>query len=388
MAWCMLAALAFAASAGAADFGTRGGPEPANVDTIVKVLHQDPFDLELLISFGTSKGGSAGHLALAIREQATGDDTVYSANFYADRSREHEKGFYTDDLMVAIPKQEYLFGTTSTLGDTASFGLDFGEIYKRSVIGVRVYGVPAVEKAALQAYFKRINDDYRRQVRNTEYHDGEIKYDYLRFNCAKSIGAAFKYGAGYKDLEVTSARLFSGRRMVAAAKANIPTEMAMKLMREWNARGFGMDVVLYRKYEGSTYVDPHEDDKVAFKDLPNRFPSVLSRDFRSDPGQYEDFDNLFAMYLLYNMGKYGVRVNEATMLLEISKGKHPMAYPEAAERATQSARSDSDNYLRHLQFQPSGTAIGEPMDTTVEPPVPAPALRLTKFRSSGDSRPT
>jgi hypothetical protein len=32
-------------------------------------LRQDPYDLELLISFGTSKGGSAGHLALALREQ-------------------------------------------------------------------------------------------------------------------------------------------------------------------------------------------------------------------------------------------------------------------------------------------------------------------------------
>ncbi len=122
--------------------------------------------------------------------------------------------------------------------------------------------------------------------------------------------------------------------MVAAANANIPTEMAMKLVKEWNARGYGMDVVLYKKYEGSTYVDPHEEEKVAFKDLPNRFPSVLSRDFRKEQGQYEDFDNLFAMYLLYNLGKYSVRVNEETKLLEIEKSKNPMAYPEAAELAT------------------------------------------------------
>ena len=38
--------------------------------------------------------------------------------------------------------------------DTASFGLDFGAIYKRSVIGVRVFGVPSIEKEALVAYFK------------------------------------------------------------------------------------------------------------------------------------------------------------------------------------------------------------------------------------------
>jgi len=362
--WCVVTAFMFAADAAAADFGTKGGPEPANVDAIAEVLRQDPYDMELLISYGTSKGGSAGHLALAIRDQAPGDDVVYSANFYADRKPEHEKGFYTGDLMVRIPKKEYLFGTASSLGDTASFGLDFGEIYKRSVIGVRVYGVPAGEKEALTAFFKRINDDYHNRARNTEYHDREIRYDYMRLNCAKTIGMGFKLGAGYKDLEVTSARLLSGRRVVAAANANIPTEMAMRLLKEWNARGYGMDVVLYKKYEGSTYVDPHEEEKVAFKDLPNRFPSVLSRDFRREQGRYEDIDNLFAMYVLYNMGKYSVRVNGETKLLEIEKTKTPMAYPEAAAIATQSARSDSENFRRRPPFQPRGTGIEEPTDNT------------------------
>ena len=291
-----MATVLFAAHAAAADFGTPGAPAPANIEEITGVLRQDPYDMELLISYGTSKGGSAGHLALAIRDQAPGDDLVHSANFYADRAAAHEKDFYTDELMVRIPKKEYLFRTTSSLSDKASFGLDFGEVYKRSVIGVRVYGVPAAEKEALAAFFNRINDDYRNRARKTEYHDEEIKYDYLRLNCAKTIGSAFKLGAGYKDLDVTSAKILSGRPMVAAANANIPTEMAMKLLKEWAARGYGLDVVLYKKYGGSTYVDPHETEKVAFKDLPNRFPSVLSRDFRREQGQYQDVDNLFAMY--------------------------------------------------------------------------------------------
>jgi hypothetical protein len=357
--WCAVAALTFCAEAAAADFGTKGGPGPANTDAIADILRQDPYDLELLISFGTSKGGSAGHLALAIRDQAPGDDVVYSANFYADRKPEHEEGFYTGDLMVRIPKKEYLFGTASSLGEKASFGLDFGEIYKRSVIGVRVYGVPASEKEALAAFFARINDDYHRRTRNTEYHDGEIRYDYLRFNCAKSIGAAFRFGAGYKDLDVESARFLSGRRVVAAANANIPTEMAMKLLRAWNARGYRLDVVLYRKYGGSTYVDPREEDKVAFKDLPNRFPSVLSRDFRKEQGQYEDFDNLFAMYVLYNMGKYSVRIDGATKRLEIATSKEPMAYPAAAELAKQAANADSGNFRRRAPFQAQGTGFDE-----------------------------
>ena len=362
--WLLAATLAWGANALAADFGGKGGPEPANIDELASLLHREPYDLELLISFGTSKGGSAGHLALGIRDAGPGDDLVYSANFYADRAQEHENVYYNRELMIGIPKKEYLFKTSSSINDTTSFGLDFGEIYKRSVIGVRVYGVPADEKAALKAYFRRINDDYRAQARNTEYHDGEIKYDYMRLNCAKTIGSAFKFGAGYEDLEVSSAKLLTRRRVVVAAKANIPTEMAMKLVKEWGKRGYAMDAVLYKKYSGSTYVDPHEEEKIAFKDLPNRFPSVLSRDFRREEGEYRDFDNLFAMYLLYNMARYSVRVNEQTLLLEIEKSKTPMAYPEAAELAARSAKSDSDLFRRRTAAPPNGTRIGETADDT------------------------
>ena len=259
--------------------------------------------------------------------------------------------------MVGIPKNEYLFGTSSSLGDKASFGLDFGEVYKRSVIGVRVYGVPSAEKQRLEAYFKRINDDYRRQARDTEYHDGEVKYDYLRLNCAKTIGASFKFGAGYQDLEVTSASILSRRRVVAAANANVPTEMAMKLLEAWNARGYGLDVVMYKKFSASSWMDP--DEKVAFKDLPNRFPSVMSRDFRREQGRYQDFDNLYAMYLLYNLAKYSVRVDDTTKLLEIDRSKSPMAYKEAAALAKRDASADSENYARGSPAQPRGTGVEE-----------------------------
>jgi hypothetical protein len=341
--------LALATHAFAADFATPGGPEPANIDEVAEVLRQDPYDLELLISFGTSKGASAGHLALAIRDAAPNDDLVYSANFYADRTPEHERDFYTADLMVRIPKKEYLFRTASTLGSKAQFGLDFGEVYKRSVIGVRVFGVPASQKRALAAFFERLNDDYRRRAPKTEYHDREIRYGYLQLNCAKTIGSGFRYGAGYEDLEIAGTRILPGiTRVVAALNANIPTEMAVKLLAAWNARGYGMDVVLYKKYEGSSYVDPYDEDKVAFKDLPNRFPSVLSRDFRKEQGQYEDYDNLFAMYLLYNLGRHSVRVNGETKRLEVERSKEPMAYAQAAGLAAQSAKSDSESFQRRV----------------------------------------
>ncbi|MGZ8253293.1 MAG: hypothetical protein ACXWVT_00450, partial [Burkholderiaceae bacterium] len=339
----LLAAALAVSSATAADFGTPGGPEPENVDAIVETLRADPYDLELFISFGTSKGGSAGHLALGVRDGVPNDDLVYSANFYADRSEEHAKGFYTENLMAAIPKKEYLFRTASSLGATASFGLDYGEIYKRSVVGIRVFGVPVAEKQALVDFFKRINDDYHRRARNTEYHEREVKYDYLRLNCAKTIGSAFRYGAGYTALEISSPLVLPGRPVAAAVNANIPTEMALKLMKEWNARGYAMDVVLYRKYPGSTYIDPHDEEKVMFKDLPDRFPSVLSRDFRREQGRYEDPDNLYAMYLLYNLGRYRVEVSERTKLLAVDFDKNPLPYERAEALAAEAASSDSTN---------------------------------------------
>jgi hypothetical protein len=351
---CALAALAFAGAAGAADFGTKGGAEPANIDAIEGVLRQDPYDLEMLISFGTSKGGSAGHLALAMREAGSDDDTVYSANFYADRAPEHATGFWTDDLMARIPKKEYLFRTSSSLNANAAFGLDFGEIYKRSVIGVRVRGVPEPEKKALKDFFARLNDDFHNRARDTEYHTGEIVYNYLLLNCAKTVGTSFHYGAGYKDLKI-EAPVLGVTRIAQALNANLPTEMAMKLLKEWDARGYTMDVVLYKKYGGSTYTDPHDDPPVAFKDLPNRFPSVLSMDFRKEEGHYADYDNLYAMYVLYNMGKYSVIVDDSTKELRIEKTKEPMPFGQADAAARKSARSDSDNFRKGARFNPEGT---------------------------------
>ena len=70
------------------------------------------------------------------------------------------------------------------------------------------------------------------------YHEAEVKYDYMRLNCAKTIGAAFRFGAGYENLEGTSAKLLKRRRIVVAATANIPMEMAMKLIKEWGRRGY------------------------------------------------------------------------------------------------------------------------------------------------------
>ena len=325
----------------AADFGEKGGPEPVNLAEAANLLRRESHDMELLISYGTSKGGSAGHFAIAIRDAQSGDDTVYSANYYADREEEHARDFYNEDLIARIPKMEYLYATRSTVSEKASFGLDFGEVYKRSVVGVRIFGVPEAERSALAAYLVRMNEDFRKRAKDTEYHDGEVKYGYMHLNCAKTIGAAFKHGAGYKTLDVKSPWILPRTLVAPLANANIPTEMAMKLLDEFDRRGYRMEAVLYKKYAASAYVDPREEGKVAFKDLPNRFPSVLSLDFRNEQGDYEDYDNLLAMYLLYNIGRYSVRIDAATRRLAVDAVKQPMRYADARVLAERQADADT-----------------------------------------------
>src|SRR4051812_20693121 len=96
--------------AGAAQFGMPGGPEPRNLDEAMSPPAGDPYDIELLLSYGTSKGGSAGHLALAVPDELTKGEVVYSANFYAGRDAAHAHSRYVDDLILRIPKKEYLYG--------------------------------------------------------------------------------------------------------------------------------------------------------------------------------------------------------------------------------------------------------------------------------------
>jgi hypothetical protein len=57
------------------------------------------------------------------------------------------------------------------------------------------------------------------------------------------------------------------------------------------------------------------------------------------------------------MGRYSVRVNDATKLLEIEMSKKPMAYPAAAKLAAKDASSDSRRFRSRAPFRPSGTAL-------------------------------
>ena len=86
---------------------------------------------------------------------------------------------------------------------------------------------------------------------------------------------------------------------------------------------------------------------------------MLSRDFRRDQGQYEDPDNLFALYLLYNLGRYRVWVDEQARRLELSERRTPLPYAEAERLAAEAATSDSAGYASNSKFIPKGTRIGD-----------------------------
>ncbi len=345
---CILVSATSGRRAFAQPFGHKGGPDIVNIKEIINLLRQDAYDLELLISFGTSKGGSAGHLALAIRDQIPGDDLVYSANFYADRKPEHEHGYYNQNLICIVPKSEYLFKTTSSLGTDASFGLDMGEIYKRSVIGIRIFGVPQQVKEGLTDFFHRLNDDYHARKGKTAYHRGPIVYGYMNLNCAKTVALAFKYGAGFKDLPIKGESLISKLNFVSATKANLPMETALEIVKICAERGYSFDVVLYKKWAGSTYINPQDEDNQMYKDLPNRFPSVLSLDYLEDQGYYEDYDNLYAMYLLYYLGRYSIVLDGAARKLMVEAQKEPDTYEIAKKKAHETATKDKKHLLRRL----------------------------------------
>lgn len=346
----------------AAPLGHPAAEEPAGIDAVLGTLRETPYDLEMLISFGTSKFGSAGHLAMAVRDGAPGDDLVYSANFYADGKPDHVANHYTEELMARIPKREYLFGKRSSLGPKASFGLDYGEVYKRSVIGIRIGGVDPALTKALVAFWERVNADYKAGASDTDYQSGPVLYDYMKLNCAKTIALAFKKGAGFRDVRVKGEGFFSKLNPLKALEANVPMEVALDILEAGAKRDWTFDAVLYKKFEGSTYVIPGSSDPTTFGDLPDRFPSVLSLDYTQVQGRYEDHDNLRAMNLLFHLGSASVVVNGETNRVEIEKTKEPLSYDEADRKAHAAAKRDSKSLLRRLLFRSWGLRLGKRAD--------------------------
>ena len=313
----------------AAPFGFPAGPEVEKVDEVFDVLLKDNYQAELLLSFGTSSKGSAGHLALSVREG--NKEMVYSANFYADRDPAHAKGHYTEKLVPAIEKKEYIYGVASTLSEDASFGLDFGEIFKRSLVGIRIYGLSASQLKGIKNFYRRLNEDYRNKVSNTDYQKGEVIYNYMKLNCAKTVAAALKLGAGYSDIALRGNGLVSSKDFMKYISSHVPTKTTMNILDVLADEGLSFDAILYKKTLVSDFYD--EELKAKFKDLPNRFPSYKSLDFFNGSTNYEDRANLRAMYLFYNLGKYSLKIDDDSRQLKFEIKATPKPYAKAYKDA-------------------------------------------------------
>ena len=339
-----LSASAFAESA---PWAHPNGPAPTGVEAAMNYLNQTDWQLEILLSFANHKKGSAGHLALAVRDPGTAEVLVHSANFYADRSEEHSpEKYYTDDLVMAIPKDEYIWGVHSSISPKAHFGLDFGEIFKRALIGIRLYGISEQEVAGIQDFYQRLNEDYRAQKSNTEYQRGAVVYDYMNLNCAKSVAQALRYGAGIKDIRIKGNHVFNALPGAKYLFAHTPTSTTLQILEVLAERGVKMDAILYRRNEESTFMN--DDPAIPFHQLPNRFPSVKSLDFFNGSTQFEDWDNLYAMNLFYQLGSAAFSLPDQAHGVILEKEKPALSYEEARQVEKDQADNDSKNLLRRL----------------------------------------
>ncbi|MBW7874947.1 MAG: hypothetical protein H3C47_03035 [Candidatus Cloacimonetes bacterium] len=327
-------------------FGHPHGPSIQGVDNVMNTILSDDYNLEILMSFANHKKGAAGHLALSVRKPQSHIETVYSANFYADRQAEHDQGYYTEELIMAIPKKEYLYGVQSSVSKHAKFGLDFGELFKRSVIGIRVYGLNDAQITGIEEFYQRINQDYKNRASNTEYQRGEVVYDYMNLNCAKSVAQALKYGAGLHEIAVRGNHILGNMPYAKALFAHTPTETTMQILKVLHKFGAHFDVILYKRSEDSTY--QNDDPPMAFKELANRFPSVKSLDFFNGSTAYEDYDNLLAMNLFFQMGKYSFEIPKGSQRVVLEKQKSPIPYDVAMDIAKEAASEDSKNALRRM----------------------------------------
>jgi hypothetical protein len=336
----------------AAEIGHPGGPEPEGLPELVRTLQNDNYSAELLISFATSKSGAAGHLALSVRDPETSEETVYSANFYADGEHDPQK-YYTDNIIFIAPKYEYLYGTKSTVSDKACFGLDFGETYKRAVIGIRLFGLSPEQISGIRSFYTRLNEDYRKGAKNTDYHRGNVIYDYMNLNCAKTVIMAMKHGAGYKNLKIKGNTFLSQNFLVKPFVAHTPSGTAVSILHELAQHDIKADVVLYKRFENSTY-KPHGEE-LSFKDMPNRFPSVPSLDYLEGSESFEDSSNLYAIFLFYNLGRYSFAIDENNSI-HIDNQKKPMPFAMAQLQALRESRRKSKNVIRRA-FRAWGVKI-------------------------------
>jgi hypothetical protein len=206
-----------------------------------------------------------------------------------------------------------------------------------------------------------MNRDFANKEEKALYHYGEVVYDYMNLNCAKTVAIALRYGAGLPGLKIKGNNIMSGIPGLRATVVHTPTGTALEIMEQLAAQGAHFDVILYKKWEHSTFHDP--EIKKDFQEIPNRFPSVLSLDYTRDDTQYEDYDNLYAMHLFYNLGRYAITADENGSMYIEKENQNPMSYEQSKAQAKKDAKTKSRNLIRRV-FRSFGLKITDPLDNS------------------------
>eukprot|EP01105_Mastigella_eilhardi_P022454 TRINITY_DN5522_c0_g1_i7.p1 TRINITY_DN5522_c0_g1~~TRINITY_DN5522_c0_g1_i7.p1 ORF type:complete len:389 (+),score=112.23 TRINITY_DN5522_c0_g1_i7:1400-2566(+) len=375
--------LAMQTAAAAAAQGHPGGPEPSGTEELWAAFEHESLgsSVQLLLTYGTSRFASAGHIAVALYND--GEWCVYTANGKAVRGpRGSDEGAYADQLLVRVPLREYLYGTGARAPDRRCvFGIDYGELYKRSVAAVRVWGSSPQMAAELNAFFTRVNEDYTRSDEDDHqdagnghaetlrsyvwsmlrggpgpstgngaeyYPEGRLVFYFAALNCAQLINLAFGRALGWADVPVPAPVTVRAVLTGHAAPAT-PTGTALAVLDACAVRGYNVDCVLFRKVPGSTYVAP---EGGTFDSMQDRFPSVFGLDFLQAEGHYECEENLLLELLLEALRSWMAESHgscaKGNAAVAKEERRQPTPYELAHEQAAKAAKARSHGALRRV----------------------------------------
>jgi len=163
------------------DFGVENGAPVLDIHEVLARLDAEaPAEIELLLSDSTSKSPQRivlenpfGHLAIRV------GDTVYSANYVADRSID-------PNFLQHMSLADYLYGVqrpSRSQVHTSTYGMAYG----RETLGLRVAGIPADCTAAMVAEAHHIEE---------QFGQGTLRWDRSDFNCADVVAWIVQAG-GY-----------------------------------------------------------------------------------------------------------------------------------------------------------------------------------------------
>ena len=313
-------------------YGWNYGIEANGIEEVIKAEENDDYDFEILISYGMFFGGSAGHAALILKNPDSGKPMAYSGNFYSDsetniwgRRYQDPENFYDGENMVDITTKEmYLYKTSSNHGKGASFGIEYGAIYRRHLYGLRFHQPNRTEEwndklLNVQKFLGWMNEDFwnRDKVGYKKKTGLSFKYYSIEeLNCASVLGAALEYAFDtHFDLLTT---VMTGRREGGVFDTDTPLTLTNALMRYFSSQGVGVTGVLYKRLPGNAYVHRMQDEFTPTFKMQNRFPSGANWDYMRPKDRYIGPHDLYMASLFRRIMVRKVFFDEPSKAVDIN----------------------------------------------------------------------